>query len=814
MPCNRLRMKNKPFSITVGILTAGLLVWAAAGFRHDLLVLNDGSAVAVGEVWGVGDKLFYRHNGEERWVEGAAVREMVHVTLSNPASLVTALVYHWQATGQWLSNPSAGPWTAAAGGLLMLCAIAAGGIWALRALRRRRHGPPPQAAVAQPAGPPAALLPRLAGFEDIESLFLNLFRLQLGASTHAPGQIETIEGGAGSRRVLQLKVQVGDNWRTRRMTLSPIGENTGSKSQCFYAIFDTHMVVKVPPTPVTDFNDYVGKLRAEATIMRKLAPKVCVIPNLSVICRKIHKMQDAGGTDDPQAEERYVAWLRENPGYQRYLMVNGSFVFFMDLARHMFLGHVLEELHRADDTLVDEIRADVDLLSDTYRFESKYGEPSGGLWSGLQAGLAQFRKEIDAAMVGSDVQVELSDYQTRTWFLARMSGHDPKAFSLQLPESLGRYLERRLQKFDGSFTETGRDYRKLVGDTVRGRLFDRNRLLMGEMAANLLALLAWLGEQEVALRDLKPDNLLVAGNPADYPHFLESARNYAIGLIDLETAVDYGAGNRPATLQPQLGGTPLYGTPSHFFTNDLLAKVHGDLAPVLHLQDWYAVIAILYEAIIGERLFQRTARKFPGLIQQVRQLLAGGGDLTHAYTVISSSFWACAEAEFADNLQAHAPSLAAVTAGVPEAVREPLAEHTAARLAAIDGGISACLDANPMFSRPPNRGRLEKAGVEELERLSAKYAEGEHRAVVVPLLAELTGLKRQREKWAKLDGLLREPFTALNAHDLLEAMFDRVRHAMMPPGRDMAAAVQPPEQEPACPEQDVEGLGYTVTVEL
>ena len=67
---------------------------------------------------------------------------------------------------------------------------------------------------------------------------------------------------------------------------------------------------------------------------------------------------------------------------------------------------------------------------------------------------------------------------------------------------------------------------------------------------NMLDLLAWLKIKKVAIRDLKPDNLLVAGDPARFPEFLESASQYSIGLIDVETAVSYETAGEQEIDQP------------------------------------------------------------------------------------------------------------------------------------------------------------------------------------------------------------------------------------------------------------------------
>ncbi|MBI4738866.1 hypothetical protein HY772_04855 [Candidatus Woesearchaeota archaeon] len=133
-------------------------------------------------------------------------------------------------------------------------------------------------------------------------------------------------------------------------------------------------------------------------------------------------------------------------------------------------------------------------------------------------------------------------------------------------------------------------------------MFARNKNQLTSIIINMLELLAWLAERQVAMRDLKPDNLLVAGERSQYPRFLLHPDQFSIGLIDVETAVYYGM-DEGGVKQPQLGGTPFYATPSHLIKNDWLKEIFGDLPAVLHLQDWQATVAIIYKVVTGLTLF-------------------------------------------------------------------------------------------------------------------------------------------------------------------------------------------------------------------
>ncbi|MCP3952326.1 MAG: hypothetical protein GY697_08940, partial [Desulfobacterales bacterium] len=375
----------------------------------------------------------------------------------------------------------------------------------------------------------------LANFSDVETLFLSLYKMKLGAPASAPAEIERrSKKGSEPGQVLNLKVLHEGKWQSRRMTLAPIGEGTGSKSQCFYVIFDTHMVIKIPPKPITDFEDYIARVQAETQIVERLAPKICVIPNLAVILRRIHAFPDDDSAAPKQLEDRYIRWLRKFPENQKFLSVGGSFVFFMDLSRYYFLSHVADSFHGMNAGLDEEIRADIDILSDYTLFEGKYGHRGGELWPALHKAYKSFHEELNGAIAQSGEPISLTDWNIKELYLASMAGRGPGLARLNVSAGFRSLLEKWLEQTAKSGTTLKQHYRQLLNHYTEKRLFNRNSPLMGGMVTNLLALLAWIDEKQIGLRDLKPDNLLVAGNPDDYPHFLTSVKKYAIGLIDLE----------------------------------------------------------------------------------------------------------------------------------------------------------------------------------------------------------------------------------------------------------------------------------------
>ena len=112
------------------------------------------------------------------------------------------------------------------------------------------------------------------------------------------------------------------------MSIAPLGEESGSKSKCFYVIYDTHMVVKIPPEAIADVDRYIKEIRREVQITSQLAPLACIVPMVSVILKKVKKLPFEDSLTQEQLEKQYIRLVEENPEYQEYLKIGGCFAFF------------------------------------------------------------------------------------------------------------------------------------------------------------------------------------------------------------------------------------------------------------------------------------------------------------------------------------------------------------------------------------------------------------------------------------------------------------------------------------------------------
>ena len=809
-------------------LVGMLAWWTIGGLQRDLLILKNGQFLLADEAYPVGDSIFYQDGITLDTMPRSEVQQIVFGSLDDPTCYQPLLKAHFQDSMVKLSRlklPTAGtgagqqPLSLKGNPLLPL--IASGmlglllfliGIREWRQYRRKK--------TAATVAPKEKLFLHLADFSALEILFLDLFKMRLGAPASAQAKIEKRpQKHSGPGQVLNLKVLHEDRWAERRMTLAPIGEGTSSKSQCFYVIFDTHMVVKIPPTPITDFEDYITRVQAEAKIMERLSPRICVIPNLAVILGRIHPFPDADSITPARLEDRYIRWLRRFPENQRFLTIGGTFVFFMDLARYYFLSHVAANFHSREAGLAKEIKADIDILSDLSLFEGKYGPRGGALWPPFHKAYESFRKELNRAIAQTDEPVSLSDWDIKKLYLASMAGREPDLAKLNVSVGFKRLLVNWLEQTAKSSTTLKQRYQQMLNHYTDRRLFNRCRPLMGNMVTNLLALLAYIDDKKIGLRDLKPDNLLVAGNPDDYPHFLISAPKYVIGLIDLETAVDFGNGGTDAIPQPQRGGSPLYCTPSHFFANVLLQKVYSDLPLVFHMQDWYAMIAIIFDVVTGDHLFKNTAYQVPGMMKSIIRTDAKKGNLKKKLLHFNRQFQENAASETRKKIQLHAERLRSVSAHIPEKIQQRLAEHNKSELRTTRQQLRQILDSQATFNKGNNRQHLEKSSVADLKKVRSGYKNRAGSEKLVSRFDKLIRIKQRAKTLAVNGHLLAGSYPRVTIDRLLEMMFALVDSNLLsgidlPPPDPALELPRPAQAGKKELEEAAQVLDYTATLSL
>ena len=622
---------------------------------------------------------------------------------------------------------------------------------------------------------------------DIAMFFLELFRVQNGLDKNAPARFSMAEASASQKmKIFELGVKGSNDWMARRMSVGPLGEDTGSKSKCFYVIYDTPMVVKIPPVPVTDMEKYVKDIRREVQIAARLSPIACIVPMVSVVLNKVKKLPYASSLTQEQLEKQYIRLVEENPEYQQYLKIGDRFAFFMELTNNFFLGRVIEELHASKSKTGNEIREAPDVAWDQEAFTTRYGLASLPVFEGIQTLYrlceAEARRIIDASGQG----VSVHTYQIKNWFLTCVAGEKLDRGNKEVDETLLTKIERGFSTvFKANQTKID-DLIQLFKAQLETEAFNKSRQQIENIASNTLQLLCLLKEKRIALRDLKPDNLFLDADPDNYPVFLQNKDSFSIGVIDVETAASLIPTREGTIEQPLLGGTPLYATPLHLLKNRSISAHFGSLTDALFFEDWFATIAIIFKAITGKNLFPRAARSFPGILKILKSSRTKSDPDEATVKAMCQKFWSAAATDIKTHLSSSASVLTQLTLMVPEAMAASIQEELEREKKYLQLAIRKHVALSPLLKSEKNKAFLLEASSEAVIKQVARWENTAHlpeahrhlAPQMVAFLNNLNRLKQGESEKRRAISAFAAPRHRISAYSLLEAMFQIVFRAM------------------------------------
>lgn len=621
---------------------------------------------------------------------------------------------------------------------------------------------------------------------DIVRFFLNLYKLQLGAESEALAEFAPlISKTSGLNHIYELRVKHMGDWVKRRMTIGPLGEESGSKSKCYSVIYDVHMVIKIPVRPIYDFEEYIKSIKSESNIVDKLAPKECIIPKVSVIIGLFQSFPYSDSYSSEHLEEKYIEWLRRNTEFQEYLKINHSFAFFMDLSKYYFLGHILEGLHDIKNSMAKEISENAQIIWDPAKFKGRYGIDDDAIFD-VREVYNRCEADIQRLINESGLTETVPLYQLQTWFYAHLAGEEVISDGGHIPQKFILDLNRRLKKAMQDNSEQVHLYRKTIKEYLHRSSLEQNKIQMAAITANLLDLLAWLREKRISMRDLKPDNLFVAGDPARYPLFLRSPAEFSLGIIDVETAVDFEKYKYKQTKQPLLGGTPFYATPSHFIKNSVLIFKYRNLGKILHLQDWHAMLVMIYKAITGKLLFEQTAKLFADIRNMLIHSNKPDSYQSDMFEEASRIFWHSAVVEFQLKTGDTENVLKSVNVSLPETVLHMFTKVLAKERRSLAGVIKGFVGSQTIFEKDQTRDLLLKSTHSkvcqfktDLESKSQNLHDSSGpRTEAINFLQKLADLKFLYEHHAYTQKLVSQSEPEMTAYDILVFMFNVVLNNM------------------------------------
>jgi len=638
----------------------------------------------------------------------------------------------------------------------------------------------------------------MTDIQKIIAFFLKLFRLQNKDTITAESpKYKLIPSETTADSIYELRIRCRDGLKSRRMSIRQIGERVESKSTCYKVIYDEPLVVKIPPTPITDFKAYLKDIASQRRISLQLAPAIrCLSPSLSAILKRIPEITLGGSKTEKTLEQWYTHLLINQPRFQHYLKIGEGFVFFMELARDAFFNQVIADIHHAKSRIQEKIIESGWLFDSLISFENTYGDENDAIFFSVNQLCNGFEKKIDEAASQFDGLPSIPAYTKKEWFFAILAKTEPEINPANFPGGFPEAANRIFKALQEEGRKIIRLYRRTVRDTIQKKIFDANKTKIEGLIVNIFKLLYYLKKRCVAVRDLKPDNIFVSGNLEGAYRLLSTPQAYSLGLIDLETAVIFYEHHTKRLRQPLLAGTPSYMTPSHIFRNNVLHEVFEDeILRVLYLQDWFAAVGMIYNVTTGKTLFKKTAKLNPQIIALMKQAVKQDRSPANVLKGVSWGFWTRAEDEFYESLSLHKDKFSALRIRLSGPMIQEMKAELKQEWAVFEETIKG-YDGFRGLS-PESRDKIIHMPHDALVHYRIGWEKGSHgshlspntQKQVIRFLKALENHKRRMNIHERLSRMLDQP---LSGYDLMVFMFNRVLHAMYrqtwtrrdPPGRE------------------------------
>lgn len=773
------------------IILICLALLAAAGsfsyqhiYQNQVILLKDKRAIITKEAWIVGDSVFYKTADDTHFINMDLVTDVKQRGIFNKGYGIVVIIKHhltpWkhkslEIVSQTPENKKAlKKWTPVFGAVffgILFCIT-------IYFLLKKVAGTKKKKKEVVDTKNPVVDERVYAGQEQIVQFFLSVFKAQKGVEPSADATFRPVDSRRPDRNfIYELRVKCDGDWARRRMTIGPIGEDSGSRSTCYYVIYDDHMVIKISPTPLTDFGRYVNSINRENRIANKLSPRECLVPRLSVILKKIHPFQEGSKLPIELMEQKYIQLLEGNTELQNFLKIGDGFAYFMDLSKYFFLGHILHRIHNIEDKITNEISKQPGLLWNTAEFEARYGSLHVGICDELNPVYTSFYNRCYDLLQQHHIDNTVSEFTIKEWFLVYLAGGKLSITDFDTKPHLASEINASILKLFVDKRQPIQNYQRMVRAFVIAKNLKQHTSQISSMAINLLNLLFWLSEKKLAMRDLKPDNLLIAGNPSKFPQFLGSANMYSIGLIDVETTVSYDLSEKKKIWQAPLGGTPSYATPTHQLKNDTIRKVYKNLPLILHLQDWYATVGMIYQTVTGERLFEKTAKNLLNLKKTIREQSRKNENSQAVLKDASHSFWKMALAEFNTKTKKNEKRLRFIRLIISQESNNMLLETFANTQKCISKFIQDLILTQTAFKGDKIPKSLYSAPPLKIHHLRIKFTRGKWKQLppekkdnALKVLDDLFFLKKQSEQLILTSNLLKKSVSIVSTFDLLKAM--------------------------------------------
>jgi len=620
--------------------------------------------------------------------------------------------------------------------------------------------------------------------EQIIDFFLNLFKLQ--CTNPNPGskslEYELLPSASGPDEIYELRVRCGVEWKTRRMSICQLGDTVESKSTCYKVIYDEQLVIKIPPKPFIDFEKYLAYINNERHIVDQMSPAIhSLSPSLSAILNMVPDLSFSSETDPGLLEDKYIKMLTSHPRLQKHLKIGKGFVLFMSLSRSAFFNQVIKKIH--DKTHAqNEMLNNTSIFEDIYAFEALYGNQHDDLFFKINNLYHEYGKIIDILLPQHENYETVPDYKKQEWFYHKLAGEQLEVDESELSdiflEDLNQLLDILMEEKEAAIIQ----YRGISEKYIAKKIFDNNRKNIEGLIVNILILQYHLRNHHIAIRDLKPDNIFIAGHFDGADNFLNNPEAFSLGLIDLETAVHLHPEDPAKMRQPLLAGTFPFMTPHHLFKNQDLYKLFGkETYRVLYMQDWYAAIGMIFNVVTGKTLFLKTAKLMKKIFEIKKKAIADKIPLSDTLKSVSWVFWNTAAMECHRKIKIHLDKFNELDIKLPEPVIEMLNDELHQEKAVIKKAIKMRINSKPYLKKHGQQ--LYNASSDQVAKYRKKWENSTYkphltsveREKIVNILEGMESLKAQIERHESLSHKLERN---IPCDELIIILLNRALNAM------------------------------------
>jgi serine/threonine protein kinase len=628
---------------------------------------------------------------------------------------------------------------------------------------------------------------RLKNRAKVVDFFLNLYTVQMKCPKIAPKQFKQLDKVQGELFTYELAVKSFDKWTSRLMGITHLGETGGGKSKCFKVTYDDVLVVKIPRKPISNLSDYIEGIKIERQIATKLAPEIhCIAPQVSPILKRIPTFYEGMGWMPEEIEDKCTERLLQFPQFQEYLKIDGSFVYFMDISKYSFLSQIIKDMFNIDDKIQQEIIWSPDIILNFHKFEEKYGLANVPVWLNINDVYKEYERKIDNILDHYGLTHNISPYRKRYWFLRFLIKKEDITNEPGVSSTFFDELNVTIK--DLLYTRRAQIQRfiQTVSDHVRQEIFNQNTGRISSIITSILRLVTDLKEKQVALRDLKPDNMFVMMELARNSVYWAYENVVRLGLIDLETAISFEIPKNKSLKQPLLGGTPSYATPSNFVENSIIEAAFEKVPRILHLQDWHAAVCIIFITTTGKPLFVQSRNMLYKIIKLMTIPESQRPPMKDFFQKNSLRFWLTAKEEFQKKTDAHQASLKAIKISLPTHTQKIFYQEAINQCYRIHNIIQQKIKDQDVFKARNSIDKLTDASCEMLKTYRKRWENGinvpriapEARLWIIDFIKELEELKSLVIQYDRWSNTFSQKDLFMTAFDIMQFMFQVVLQEM------------------------------------